>query len=288
MQNQLCPSQSGGSSSASDGQSAPSCSVSFSENTETLDFFDIKEKKDGSSIKHGELVFYGKDKDSNATLIISNQDKLKSEQVSVSSSWQKEIKSSELPEGDLEATLTLSDGSTKTQNFYKETIANIPIIVLPSLREKIKIKIDASANISNGGSGTSTQNASKEVILQLNREHAQEYTGKNTGLTNKLREILQDIARARQTLKELQDIAVLSQSDPDLALWRLDKLKIETDEYGKSKVVFASDLRAAQDEASNASGIYPNTVQSVLRDKWEAEGRGWCNKDKWQTFQINN
>ena len=288
LQNQLCPSQSGASSSASDGQNTPVCSVSFSENTKTLNFFDIKEKKDGSTIMHGDLIFYGKDSDSNATLIVSNGDKLKSEQISVSSSWQKEIKSSELPEGDLEATLTLSDGSVRTQSFYKETIANIPIIVLPSLREKIKIKVDASATVSNTNYGTSTQNASKEVVLQLNRKYAQEYTGKNTGLTNKLREILQDIARARQTLEELQDIAVLSQSDPDLALWRLDKLKIETDEYGKSKVVFASDLRSAQDEASNASGIYPNTVQSVLRDKWEAEGRGWCNKDKWQEFQIND
>ncbi len=249
-----------------------SCPYTASVNTEILpNFIDIKEYREGNTIEHGKLVFSGKAPNGQGTLNITSLDKKatsKSETVSLSSDWSATLNHDELPEGDLKVELHYPNGELYSTEFYKETIAGIPVLVLPNERYRIKIEAES-------------QSQSATVTLEKNRSNSSVYTGQNGALTNLLKTTLEEIDATNKVIEALYKIAADAQNNPELANWKVDQLVAD------QLIHTASAVKDAEAAASSVAGRMSELVQGVVQDEWEADGAGWCNKDKWEAFKIN-
>ncbi len=237
-------------------------------------YLDISEKQDGNVVEHGTFVFTGSsDSQSSATLLIMNDEsKATSTTVSLDDSWTLTLDSKSIPDGELTASLSDPSYGLVSNTFYKTTIASVPAIELPLNRYKIKITAKS-------GLGNSIV---KSAILQISRKYSNEQTDRNSQLFNLLTQTLQEIEDTRKVLAILYQIAQEANDNPELATWKVDQL------VSKNLIHTAADVRAAQDQATAASGQLSSFVQDTVQNEWEADGAGWCNKDKWQEFEVSN
>ncbi len=250
------------------------CPVSVAVNTEKLpDFLDIKESQDGNTVTHGLLTISGNAPSGSGTLAFINQDnKATSTTVTLSNNWSTEIGSDEIPDGDLVGRITYQNGQIVENNFYKKTIAGVPVLVLPEDRYQVKITATSS-----GIANTQTQ----DVVLDKNRSHSQAYTGKEASLTSTLSSLLDEIKRSNDTLNILYKIAAEAKNNTELANWRVEQL------MSNAFIPKAADVDDAKAKSQNAQARMQSLVQDIVQDQWEANGAGWCNKDKWEEFKIN-
>ncbi len=256
--------------SNSQNTNANACPYSASVNTEILpNYIDITEYREGNTIEHGKLVFSGKAPDGQGTLnIIDSDGKTKSEPITLSADWSNSLNSDELPEGNLKVQLSYPNGEMHETSFYKETIAGIPVLVLPNERYKIQIEAKSQAQ-------------SASITLEKNRSNSSVYTGQNGALTNLLKTTLEEIAATNKVIEALYKIAAEAQNNPELANWKVDRLVAD------QIIHTASAVRDAEASASSVESRMSELVQGVVQDEWEADGAGWCNKDKWEAFKIN-
>ena len=282
LEEELCPSQNN-QGNGGHNQNQQQCNVSVNISTEILpDYLDVAEKQDGNTIEHGTFVISGKTSASGSGILsFVNEDKKATTTNFVQSSpWSVEISYQDFPNGDIEASANYSDGSFVRNSFYKNIIANVPILTLPFDRYKVKIKADATATIS-GTAGAQNKNASREVILKKDRRYSDPYTNKNSNLFKLLENTLNDIEQTRYVLKKLYAIAQDTKDNPTLASYKIDLL------VSKRLVHTASQVRKAKEGLANISGSLSELVRSILEDSWVAEGSGWCNKSRWREFEAN-
>ncbi len=284
LKDELCPSGQQGQGGGNHNQQQQ-CNVNVNISTEILpDYLDITEKQDGNTIEHGTFVISGKTSASGSGILsfVNEDKKATTTNFAQFSPWSVEISYQDFPNGDIEVSANYSDGSFVKNNFYKNIIANIPILTLPFDRYKIKIKADATATIS-GAAGGSSQNksASKEIILKKDRRYSDPYTNKNSNLFKLLENTLNDIEQTRYVLKQLYVIAKDTKDNPTLASYKIDLL------VSKRLVHTASQVRKAKEDLANISGSLSELVKSILQDSWIADGSGWCNKSRWREFEVN-
>lgn len=237
-------------------------------------YLDIQEDADGNLINHGVLKISGiSPQPGDATVVFTNTDgSASSTTASVSGAFSVNTDSKELPNGDLSVSITYPDGSTSVNNMFKETVADVPVIVLPTLR--YQIKLSGTAKDSSGVS------SNKELVLQKDRRYSNVYTGSDSTLTQSLIKALKDIEQSNLVIEALYGILQDAKTDPDLATWKIDQL------VAKKLPHNSAQARKAKQEAINASGNLPAFVENVLKDEWEASGAGWCNPGKWEEFKI--
>jgi len=257
------------------GGASSTCPATASVSEEILsDFLDVYESQSGNTIEHGKLVISGKSgANGSASLDFINQEnKATSTTVNVSSNWQTEIDTDQIPEGELTVKIRYPNSTERENEFYKKTTAGIPVIVLPEDRYRIKLTAKSS------GMGITSQE--KTVTLLKNRVHSQVYTGRSGSLTSTLQQVLKQIEDTQFTLEILYKIAAEAKDNPELANWKVDQLS------SKNAIHTASQIRDAKDAAASAASQMPDFVQGIVKDEWEANGAGWCNKDKWEDFKV--
>ncbi len=257
-------------SSFSPPSASSTCPYSATVSTEILpNYLDVDEYQEGNAVEHGRLVFSGNAPSGNGMLLVTNQDNLStSTTIQLNSSWSISLNYDEVPEGNLTASISYPNGELYDNVFYKETIAGIPVLVLP--KDRYNIKVEATS-----------MNERYSVTLAKNRNNSNVYTGQNGALTNLLTTTLKEIEDTTKALENLYKIAAEAKDNPELANWKVDQLVADR------LVHTADDVRKAEEEASAMSARMSELVQSVVQDDWEANGSGWCNKENWEAFKIN-